>query len=71
MSVSQDFEDADEDVVQALQAAMIASQAGSDAKSVSKIRAASLSIDRESTLQSTPFSRAAVHYASLQCWPLR
>jgi hypothetical protein len=48
MSVSQDFQNEDEDVVQALQAAMIASQAGSDAQSVLKVRAASQSIDSAS-----------------------
>lgn len=51
MTVSRDFENEDEDVVQALQAAMIASQAGSDKKSVSKVRAASQSIDGESNPQ--------------------
>ena len=42
--VSHDFENEDEDVVQALQAAMIASQAGSDAHSAMKVRAQSQSI---------------------------
>jgi hypothetical protein len=56
MTVSQDFENEDEDVVQALQAAMIASQAGSDKKSVLKVRAASQSIDGESNAQSTVLS---------------
>ena len=51
-TVSRDFENEDEDVVQALQAAMIASQAGSDKKSVLKVRAASQSIDGESAAQS-------------------